>query len=473
MDLLSLGSQSRKTGIKPRSNMRKDRYNMEDIDDFFEDESGSDEGGSESDGKGHGNRYISSNKPQGRRSSQWTQTRASEDRDSIIARKINFTDDEADKFDLSPIGNIHRRKSYSLKSPLSEQGSPPGEQYSLEQQDNMLEPEMSYDDLNNNILDELDEGVDFELARVPEETEVSSKSISSLTKNMALGRTTNSKRIRKRTPVVTPAPVVVSIRPSPLPSPPPDGLRRSRRTKIQPLAFWRNERVIYSKSYDDEADPDITLVRDTHNIPLQEIKEIIHVPAPTTSFARGKTSKSTSRRNKTKKSSSVSDSPSNSAKQAPTELDYDYESDPGISGSEWFEDNSLSLPVYESNDSESTKTQPVAFTHNFSKWLEDPPESSGSSIDNYKLATVFKDNSPVAGALFEFPVEGFKSSKNSGNCIYVFHVIKGLLEVNLSNHTFVVTRGCTFQVPRGNTYGIINIGNGNAKVLCVQSMVSE
>lgn len=444
MDLLSLGSQSRKTGLKARENVRKDRHNMEDIDEFFQEDT----------------------------DDSFDDATVAE-RQSIVARKINFTDAETEMFDNSLKEPIKKQRSYSLKSPLLDQGSPSGKLQSqaqeaepgaveiLEQPDQPQDYDdgYAYDDLNNNILDELN-------SPEPEDPpEISSKSVSLLTKNMALGKPTNSKRIRKKSVATPRAPrpqlTTVSVRPSPLPLPPPDGLRRSKRTRIQPLAFWRNERVVYSRSHEEEnEDPDLTIVQDIQKVPLQEIKEIIHVEDPTTYRQESKRRKSSSKKLK---------KPSNKKKNG--DVEYDYESDPEVNGSEWFDKKSLSLPVYESNESETLDTKPIAFTQEFEEWVTDPPKSSGSSIDNYKLAAVFDDNPNVAGALLHFPQEGFKSSKNSGNCIYMFHVIKGLLEVNLSNNTFVVTRGCSFQVPRGNTYGISNIGNGDAKLFCAQYMV--
>ena len=38
MYLSNLGGQSRKTGIRPKTNLKTDKYGMEDVDDFFEDD---------------------------------------------------------------------------------------------------------------------------------------------------------------------------------------------------------------------------------------------------------------------------------------------------------------------------------------------------------------------------------------------------------------------------------------------------
>lgn len=481
MDLLNLGSQSRKTGLKPKKNLRKDKYDMEEVDDFFQEESDDDDSV---------HSYISSRSIE-------TKSNYKRRESSIIPRKINFTDAEAEKFDLSPIMmENEKKKKNSLKSPLLEQepspqklfvgsDSEPSNNTKINDKDDNFN-DYEYDnfndindadmDLNDMPLDDPVISDDFETIeqknglgdfKYEANNDISGKSISSLTKNMALGKPTNAKRIRKKTTSIKrnsglSTPKQISVKPSPLPSPPPDGLRRSRRTRIQPLAFWRNERIVYSRSVDDEMDPDITLQNDIRKIPLQEIKEIITVPDQEEYYAR---------RRQTPKSPGVRKPKRlKNSKKTIDEEEYDYESDPEVEGSEWFKDNHLNASVYTSDDSETVKS--IAYTQNFSDILQEPPKSNGS-IDNYKIAPIFDENPNVAGALLELPREGFKSSKNSGTCIYMFHVIRGLLEITLSNNTFVVTRGCSFQVPTGNTYSITNVGNGVAKLFCVQALIPE
>ena len=143
------------------------------------------------------------------------------------------------------------------------------------------------------------------------------------------------------------------IKESPLPSPPPDnpnGLRRSKRTRIKPLAFWRNERIIYSKDLDYDDEQDTTLARDIHNIPLQLIKEVVHIPdnesvdnsgSPNTRTGAAGSTKTRLNRKRTYKQT--------------TTTDYDYESDPEISGSEWFKEDNLLLEVNDNGESKLRK----------------------------------------------------------------------------------------------------------------------
>ena len=43
------------------------------------------------------------------------------------------------------------------------------------------------------------------------------------------------------------------------------------------------------------------------------------------------------------------------------------------------------------------------------------------------------------------------------------------MEVTLNDLTFVVTRACSFEVPRGNIYGFKNVGTEAATLFFVQS----
>ncbi|CUM68491.1 uncharacterized protein PRCAT00006216001 [Priceomyces carsonii] len=503
MDLLLLGSESRKTHIRPRKNLRRDKYDMEDIDEFFEE----DEEDIEEDV---------------RNDDDQKETSTLHDNINNVARKINFTDAEASKFDLSPISiskyAARKNKKSPLRSPLPEhnkgnqeiQGTfierDEEEILSLRRNDEVNDNDnngYSNNDLNDfdDIYMELspvdlspmkDRVIDQDMgeevgSKIPSEA-VNRRSVSSLTKNMALGATKRrrpSKRVVSlddeseeevaitgdSSELLSPPPTdkkrsgrkpgrirEINTKPSPLPSPPPDGLRRSKRTRIAPLAYWRNERIVYSRAKDNEVDPDTTLATDIKNIPLQEIKEVVHIPEveklspPTTRRSR--------LRSRTRKI----------AKKSQKEI-YDYESDPEISGSEWFQDKTLNLEVYEDPENEIKVERTIAWAPNGGSFQE-APNKDGNDIDNFKVATLFNYNRDVtACGLLEFPFEGFKSLRNSGDCIFDFHVVKGLIEVMMNNDKFVVTRGCSFEIPNANIYGFKNIGQGNAKLFFVQTRV--
>lgn len=428
MDIVNLGIKSRKTGIEPKSDLKRDQYGMEDVDDFFADDSDFD---------------ISIDR---KASDNHTDP-------NHVARRIEFNQHETESFDLSPImskdGTSPSFANDTNEQPLILDNNDNNDFASTF--DNAYDNELRFDDFDDIATVEKSPLSDTS----PTQASPSNKIISNLTKKMALGKSRRGKTRRKL--ATTNSEIISAIsKPSPLPSPPPDGLRRSKRTRITPLAYWRGERIIYSRA-NDYIDPDTTLGGDIHKIPLQEIKEVVHVNVPSPSPS-----------SKKRKRLSVAKFKKKNSK---LDLEYDYESDPEVIGSEWYTQKQLEVEVFDGPNSEHTKKELVAHTMDFDE-LQEP---KGDGIDNYKMGPLFKGShldsattNILASAIFEFPLEGFKSVRRSDHCTYLFHVMKGLVEVQLSNSKFAVTRGCTFKIPSFNSYGITNIGNGQAKLFCVQ-----
>lgn len=535
MDLLNLGAQSRKTGFKPKKDLRKDKYNMEDIDEFFaeDDEEVDLVVGNATPKKdvrkpealnvvastGGRRLGVASIREQIRSRPRETTTDITPPQDTKFnnfARKINFTDAEAESFHLSPISlsskSFKKKNAKSpLRSPLQENND--FELHNHNQNDYMddfagysgdsgefdddyMEPVAAHDEdkdmsLSPVVLSPIkvrksaltsDSKVEVPKSRANVSKE--SKAGSSLTKKMALGSSNRKRKPppqileesqnssqsedtigellsppshNKRRPRIKFIPKETITRPSPLPSPPPDGLRRSKRVKIPPLAYWRNERIVYTRANEEDVvDPDTTLAKDIENIPLQEIKEVVHIPEakspPPNTKKRGRPRKNL---------------PPKLKKAVPKQhIVYDYESDPEISGSEWFGDKHLDLRVFEGPHDERV-TVPIAWAPNEGDF-EQPPNTE--EIENFKVATLFgNDRDFTAGGLIEFPYGGFKSLRNSSASVYIFHVIKGLLEVTLNDDKFVVTRGCSFQVPRSNNFAFKNLSQDKSKLFFVQS----
>lgn len=523
MDLLQLGNRSRKTGLKPRDNLSKDQYDMEDVDEFFDD--GFDR---TVDGAREGASNLHN-----------------------VARRIDFTEADTATFNLLPIlislrskrdkrlplrlplQEKEKNKTRAAKSPLAKHNFLEGPEYDFNDGDDYYEP--GNDGFSPVDLSSIKEAPPSPASdRTPKTSSkptpkgaaakknaerasgrgsnkgsrplskpasaaASSKptpktssrptpKAASFTRTMALGKARQRPRAnphvddaavdgsdedgfddifednykydapgkastRKRGS----GPKETILRPSPLPSPPPDGLRRSRRTKIAPLAFWRNERIVYSRANNDDDDPDSTLINDIRRIPLQEIKEVVHIPDAATAVGAKKRSRSRSRT-----------TPPKMRKVKKDEESYDYESDPEIAGLEWFARKSL--PVgFDTQDGKSLRT--IAWTPDGGDFVL-PRDADGD--ESYKIATLFDaDRHFIAGGLLDFPFEGFKSLRDSGDKQLMCHVVKGLIEVTLNSTTFVVTRGCSFEVPRDSSYGFRNLGQDSARLFFVQSQHVE
>ena len=128
MDLLNLGSQSRKTGLKQRANLRKDKYNMEDVDEFFaeeEEEEDKDSDYTERRPQKSDKSIYASGLAASKGSEFSAESSTPRHNFNNVARKINFTDVEAEPFNLSPISiqskhTKSRNKKSPLRSPLQE-----------------------------------------------------------------------------------------------------------------------------------------------------------------------------------------------------------------------------------------------------------------------------------------------------------------------------------------------------------------
>lgn len=544
MDLLKLGSQARKTGLTPRSNVSKDKYDMEDIDEFFEDTTWSDSKrniellGEATDASllsklsalteiaiskrkrlGLGKirdvnkrnvrilpltnpaiiNFSESNEIKKKDTKQDYQDFgdvAQFDVDEEPPHDEDFgkqnPDDNDNEIDGGPShvdlhqsgDNDHMVAHNSFEDLLSDEGGIGDE---LSSNLGHTDKEMTLSPIpllslknNNDALNKQD------APRVPENT-MGKVTDGKFTKSMALSLTTKRNRPRIlesdedeqvsadegndhassfESDVLDSiesqfsqgtsfkATAAEGYQNSPLPSPPPEGLRRSKRTKIAPLAYWRNERIVYSRAQTSNNEPDSTLTSDIRKVPLQEIREVVHIPESVKK-------KTITRRGRPPKN--VTTARGRNPKAEPE--DYDYESDPEIEGSEWFKEKLIEAEVF---DSEESRVKMVV------AWTTDGGEFSNGQqeLGNFKVATLFSSDSGKAGSgLIEFPIDGFKASQTTGDSLFNFYVTKGLVKVTISGQTFIVTRGCVVTIPKKNTYDFKNIGQSTARLYFVQSQL--
>lgn len=235
-----------------------------------------------------------------------------------------------------------------------------------------------------------------------------------------------------------------------LPSPPPEGLRRSKRMRCKPLAYWRNERIIYSRS-DDFADEynNNTLLSDVHKIPLQEIKEVVKVPEPTPDKqTRKRKRKSGSHPNKT----------SNKLKNQ----DSGKYTEP-----EWFNDGKIEAQVF--LDDEKLATECIAWAPDGGAFTKPVADPKSDLAEEFEVAPLFDSNShDIAAGLLHLPPRGFKSLRSARDSTFIFYLAEGNLEVELNQSKFIVSKGCSFKVPRLNIYSLKNRASERARLFFVQ-----
>ncbi|EGW30620.1 uncharacterized protein SPAPADRAFT_143424 [Spathaspora passalidarum NRRL Y-27907] len=484
MDLLDLGTRGRKTQLELPSNINKDENGMEDLNDFFND----------SDVGVTSNRGISRVRepPSTSTSRKLYQETSLGSRKEFtdVARKIDFTNispaiqmigptktgDKSTTATGTTGGNVKNKKS-PLRSPLHEhQGAAlftrsDSDSDRFEQDPAQFDQDMDsfeQDPTQFDVEEEEEQQQEIEVRKRPRQ----SKGASRLTKNMALGKsskrkmqvesesddaedsyilddTTQSDRLLSPPPTLKkparqaskprtkPVQKPLITKPSPLPSPPPDGLRRSKRTRIAPLAFWRNERIIYTRA--GNVDGDTTLVQDIRKIPLQEIKEVVHMPEVAPVEQRKK--------------------PKPKSKSPKTRSPKEYSVDADVPGAEWFDDKYLTMSVNDENG--NPKEENIAYTIDGGE-VQDTDE-------NIKVTKLFDvDRDFCSTGVIEIPPEGLKSTKLTGSSLFIFHVISGLNQVTINKTTFLANSGCSFQIPYNNSYSITNIGETDSKLLFMQ-----
>ncbi|KAI5957002.1 MIF2 [Candida jiufengensis] len=256
----------------------------------------------------------------------------------------------------------------------------------------------------------------------------------------------------------------ITTRINSLPSPPTEGLRRSKRTKIPPLAYWRNERVIYTKASQlssDLDDPDTTLARDIHNIPLRSIKEVVHVPEPQGyNYSNRRTTK---RKQSQHKSIITPISPTSSDDQDEPIIEK-----PNVPGASWLKNQVLQLNIPEHG---KFVEKAIAYSSDYGTFrspaIYNEEDGTTSEDPNLKIATLFND---IIGncAVGMLELKGLKPPVKITSSTYFLLVVKGTVEVLFNDESFIVTKGCNFCIPSGSEYGLKNIGQFPALLHFVQ-----
>lgn len=489
MDLMRLGYQSRKTGLKRKQNVAKDIHDMEDIDEFFSEAGWSISGPDAS--HGTSNSYAAPKAQDKANTSLRHDGNASRVRAEVASSRTSALSTK-----------IRGQDGLTADSPgFDNQVSPTYEAH---------DPDGNASFFDESFQDPVDNGHEDSISVLPSAPLLIRNSL--MDKQSQQGPKKHTPRYTKKMITVNPyrgaelnggSPETVAAKhftrvelPSgeaslgiqrnktainekpqnrdlkktnlyesqSLPSPPPEGLRRSKRTKIAPLAFWRNERIIYTRAREKNSEVDSTLIRDIRKIPLQEIVEVIHVPEKAEQVIGEKTK----RKPKYRKSK-----PSHREEHKPKDENFDYESDPGIEGSEWFQRKLLETEVFENEETMTKRV--IAWTPDGGSFQLPPAlKEEQRTPENFEVALLFDSQlNHFASGLLKFPRDGFKSLRTTGDSLFVFHVARGLIEVTLNSDKFIVTRGCSFEIPKYNIYSFKNLGHGDAKLFFVQCQTSE
>ncbi|KAI8943595.1 hypothetical protein NX059_001587 [Plenodomus lindquistii] len=102
-------------------------------------------------------------------------------------------------------------------------------------------------------------------------------------------------------------------------------------------------------------------------------------------------------------------------------------------------------------------------------WSEKGIEPVDVADGSFKYAKMDAAGYFFNWGMLELRADQMKRTKNSRMMHMIFNVQYGTVEVKVHVNEFTVHRGGIWQVPRGNTYSIKNVGNGTARVFFAQA----
>lgn len=247
------------------------------------------------------------------------------------------------------------------------------------------------------------------------------------------------------------------------------GVRRSGRTKVAPLKFWMNEKVVYSKTREGPVIKSV--IRAASEEAQEKPKRKPRRESKPLPVRQQRAAKEKKEREKKK----------DKGKE-------DEQEDEQEEGEESGQDRALEKDKHDSIDVDEDQTE------SSTGFREDPRVTadiivfgtddvvskdiaeSDSSIQfrnvksgEYQLHRGVEDPGYVVTGTLKFRLNGKKPVNSGTNTSMVFYVIKGLVQVKVHETEFVVSTGGRFLVPRGNTYSILNVSTKESTLFFIQT----
>lgn len=448
----NIGSQSRRTGIVAKSSTKRDRNNIEDLDDFFA-KNGMEQ---DIDPESKPAKKVKSQKPVSRKASSTkkmakshrkgvSQTSSDSEQQRVRAAELSSNENESAQHkpsrDTISAANLPTNLSDSDINDndisVAEQLSPIKSRTSSARS-NIKKPLVS----KNATMPKKNPSHTSNTTENSPSQKKSPRKLISINKNTA--KKFSSTKLSK---TVKPAQISKSKEPLNKTSEP---IRKSSRVRVPPLAFWKNEKVVYEYNKDHVPSIKNVIVLDHEDAGKEKSKTILR-----TSQVPNK---------KAKKSNA-----SNSQKQLIPNKDVIVPKH--YPNTEWFSgDGHNDLKVFNVPKGKKKVTRTIAWAPN----KEVYSLTFSLSNDRFKLAILFAEESEFAASgMLEFPVKGFKSTKVTEDMYFIFFVVSGVLRITISDNVFTVTEGCSFEIPMGNKYSFVNIGTTSAKMFFVQSKYAD
>ncbi|ORY04431.1 hypothetical protein K493DRAFT_311389 [Basidiobolus meristosporus CBS 931.73] len=199
------------------------------------------------------------------------------------------------------------------------------------------------------------------------------------------------------------------------------GVRRSGRTKVKPLDFWRNERVVYGRR---KSGPNVVSV----------VKEVVTIPVEHRALSK--------RSNKKKNVKRVI------VAEESEEDEYNDEPIDEIPIVDWYTQEVVNQVVGLTKDMIVTK--PV-------------------KNQTFEFEKTFGEQDFMSSGIIKLQCNGMKPKRNSGDSAMVFFVISGACRVTVHTTRFVISAGGQFHVPRGNQYQLENVSSKETRLFFTQA----
>ncbi|CCH59379.1 hypothetical protein TBLA_0B05500 [Henningerozyma blattae CBS 6284] len=259
------------------------------------------------------------------------------------------------------------------------------------------------------------------------------------------------------------------------------GLRKSKRIKIAPLDYWRNEKVVYTRkskapvldiekiiTYEPtEEDFDENFQESTKRR-VQNSKKRLDLKHRVENFSSDRP-KGMRKRGRPPKPKNISTS-TETSKDINEKLLSEIKSG-SIEEAKWIKTGVLqNSSVNSQDDTDIDDKEIIAFSANSNlkeKTFKHGDEEFSLQIMSEKYKDLF------ASGIIKIPVGGKKNMTDSDHTFMNFHVIQGVLEVILNEKTFIVIEGSSFQIPIFNNYSFKNKGNNEVKMYFVQVSINN
>ncbi|GMM53597.1 Mif2 protein [Maudiozyma humilis] len=265
-------------------------------------------------------------------------------------------------------------------------------------------------------------------------------------------------------------------------SPVRDTLRRSNRIKVPPLEYWRNEKIVYKRKTSkpaldiekiitfepsEDSDSEDEAARNTQRRRNVNVRRDIPTPNNTEENIPRRHNNANQRNYKSINRAIISGQ-RNLETDGPNSQIYRNIEDGNVENATWIKDGYFEGTI---NATRDTQTDEILA---YAPDIAQAEKTKKTDTERYTLSVMFdKHKDTFASGILKLPVSGKRDSAESHNAFITFYVIRGVVEVTVASNKFIVTEGCSFQVPSFNKYSFTNKGKEETKLFFVQVIVPD